>query len=457
MGLTYCNVHFTKQPERVVYVSSSLMKSLKLTGKRNIRVRLGKDAIPAVIKPIKRAGKHLFLASGVQHAIKVPKSGGVYLRGSQNDEVQLGPLVGVLSDGPGSPGSPFGSRSGFIKQLLREGSGMCYIFAFTPKDINWQQERVNGYFLTGSGKFERKTVPLPDVVYNRLPSRRAETSPAINQLRERFIRKRIPFFNWSFFNKSDIYRLLENDSFASRFVPETHSSPPPEMIRDMLDRHHFVYYKPSAGSLGHGIYRLTYLPKRGYFARYRRNGKNVLLRFGTFDSLMRLLQSRHGRGLQSYVVQQGIRLIEIDGCPIDFRFHMHKNGNNQWVVVGIGAKKAGRGSVTTHLKNGGSLMTPQQALGRVFGARADDVLLQAKQTAIRLAESLEVQHRHLLGEIGFDLGIDQEENIWMFEANAKPGRSIFRHPSLRAEGKASIQHILEHCLYLSKFRRRDDM
>ncbi|MNI78203.1 Endospore coat-associated protein YheD [compost metagenome] len=102
-------------------------------------------------------------------------------------------------------------------------------------------------------------------------------------------------------------------------------------------------------------------------------------------------------------------------------------------------------------------MTPQQALGRVFGARADEVLQQAKQTAIRLAESLETQQRHLLGEIGFDLGIDQEENIWMFEANAKPGRSIFRHPSLRAEGKASIQHILEHCLYLSKFRRRDDM
>ncbi|AKG34069.1 YheC/YheD family endospore coat-associated protein [Paenibacillus durus] len=457
MGLTFCNVHFTKQPQRVVYISGSLMKSLKLSGKKNIRLRLGKDAIPAVIKPIKRAGKHLFLASGVQDAIKVPKSGSVYLRNLQNDEVQLGPLVGVLSDGPAAPGQPFGSRTGFIKQLLRQGSNMCYIFAFMPRDINWQQERVYGYFLTESGKFERKMVPLPDVVYNRLPSRRAETSTAINQLRERFTRKKIPFFNWSFFDKSDIYRLLEGDSFASQHIPETHSSPEPDLIKDMLERHHFVYYKPSAGSLGHGIYRLTYLPKRGYFARYRQGGKNVLLRFSTFESLMRQLRSRNGRSLNSYVVQQGIRLIEIDGCPIDFRFHMHKNGNNQWVVVGIGAKKAGRGSVTTHLKNGGSLLTPQQALGRVFGAKADEVLQRAKQTAIRLAESLEIQHRHLIGEIGFDLGIDQDEDIWMFEANAKPGRSIFRHPSLRAEGKASIEHILEHCLYLSKFRRRDDM
>lgn len=80
-------------------------------------------------------------------------------------------------------------------------------------------------------------------------------------------------------------------------------------------------------------------------------------------------------------------------------------------------------------------MTPQQALGRVFGARSDEVLQRAKTTAVKLAESLEIQHRHLLGEIGFDLGIDQDEDIWMFEANAKPGRSIFRHPpcALRAK------------------------
>lgn len=142
-----------------------------------------------MIKPIKRAGNHLYLASGVKSAIKVPKSGGIYLRNLQNDEVQLGPLVGILSDGPASSSQPFGSRTGFIKQLLREGSNKCYIFAFMPRDINWQQEQVYGYFLTSSGKFERKMVPLPDVVYNRLPSRRAETSPYINQLRERFMRK----------------------------------------------------------------------------------------------------------------------------------------------------------------------------------------------------------------------------------------------------------------------------
>ena len=456
MSLTYCNIHFSHQPEKVVYVSNALMKNLKLIGKKNIRLRLGKDMIPATIKPIKKAGKHLILGSGIQKAIHVPKSGGIYLRNLQEDEIQLGPLIGVLSDGPtGSSTNPFGSRTGFIKQLLREGSKKSYIFVFTPRDVNWQDESVTGFFLNQDGKFTRKTVPLPDVVYNRLPSRKAETTQSINQLRERFIRKKIPFFNWGFFNKSDIYRLLENDTTVNKYVPESYMGPTSEQVKEMLEKHQFVYYKPSGGSLGKGIYRLTYLPKRGYFARYRGEKENVLLRFSSFNSMMRMLQSRHGRSLKNYVIQQGIRLIEIDNCPIDFRFHMHKNGNNQWVVVGIGAKKAGRGSVTTHLKNGGSLMTPEVALNRAFGSRGPEVLQSAKRVAVTLAEAIEQHHQHLLGEIGFDLGIDQDEKIWMFEANAKPGRSIFSHPSLRVEGKASIEHILEHCLYLSKFRRRD--
>lgn len=456
MSLTFCNVHFTQQPEKVVYVSNSLLKMLKLSGKKSIYLRLGKISVPATVKPIKKSGKHLYLPAGIRNLIRVPKAGNVMLL-NNNDEVHIGPLIGVLSDSAvRSATHPFGSRTGFIKQLLREGNKRAYIFAFTPRDINWQQETILAYFLSETGGWTRKTVPLPDVIYNRLPSRRAETGAAVNSLRERFIRKKIPFFNWSFFNKSDVYALLEKEPESYRYVPESFNGPGPDKMKEMLEKHHFVYYKPTAGSLGKGIYRLIYHPKKGYFARYRRSGTNVLLRFSSFNSMMRMLHARHGRSLRNYVVQQGIRLIEIDSCPIDFRFHMHKNGKNEWVVVGIGAKKAGKGSVTTHLKNGGQLLTPEQALSRTFGSRASDVLHNAKQVAVKLAEAIERNYPHLLGELGFDIGIDQDERVWMFEANSKPGRSIFKHPSLRSEGKSSLTHIFEHCLYLSKFRRRDE-
>jgi D-alanine-D-alanine ligase-like ATP-grasp enzyme len=100
------------------------------------------------------------------------------------------------------------------------------------------------------------------------------------------------------------------------------------------------------------------------------------------------------------------------------------------------------------------LMMPEQVLRSAFGARAEQVLEHAKEVAIKLAEAIERNYAHRLAELGFDLGIDQNENVWMFEANAKPGRSIFKHPSLKAQGRTSHVNLYEHCLYLSRFRAR---
>lgn len=456
MSLTTCNVHFTQQPERILWLSSPLAKLLKLSGRKSVNVKLGRETTPAAIRTIRRKGNHLYMSAGLRRSVRVPKSGNVYLSADNGSEIQLGPLIGVLTDGARSASVPFGDRTGFIRQLLLLGQKRAYFFAFTPRDINWQNETVHAWFLGSGGEWVRRVVPLPDVVYNRLPSRRAETSVLIMSLRERFIRKRIPFFNWSFFNKSDVYKLLDNAPEALRHLPESVNNPSPDTVKALLEKHHFLYYKPTAGSLGNGIYRLTYHPRRGYFVRYRNAGSNVLLRFNNFPSLMRMLRARHGSGLNRYVVQQGIRLIEIDNCPIDFRFHMHKDGRNEWVVAGIGAKKAGRGSVTTHIKNGGSLMTPEQALSRTFGEQAPEILSKAKAVAIKLSESIERNYSHMLGELGLDIGIDLDGKVWMFEANAKPGRSIFKHPALKEQGKASLSYILEHCLYLSRFHGKDE-
>lgn len=453
MSLTTCTVHFAARTDKTVYVSSALMKALQLSGTKPVTLKVGSKSITAPIKIVKTQGNHLYIPAPVRGSLYVPRSGSCMAVSNGPREIQLGPLVGVLTNVSSTNSSqPFGSRSALLKQYIATGSKKSYMFAFTPGGVNWSNETVSAYFPTAGG-WVRKTVPLPDVIYNRLSSRRAERTAAMEQFKERFVRRGIPLFNWSFFDKWDVYNLLDGDKEAFKHVPETHLNPTPERLREMLEKHRFVYLKPTGGSLGIGIYRLTYHPRRGYFARFRKNGKNVLYRFQSFSGLMKLLQSRNGR-LRNYVVQQGIRLIEIDSCPIDFRFHLHKNGDNQWVVAGIGAKKAGKGSVTTHVKNGGKIMTPEQVLDRVFGSKADAILQNAKQTAIKLAESIEKNSRHLLGELGFDIGIDQNENIWMFEANSKPGRSIFSHPSLRSQGRTSLGLIFEHSMYLSRFRER---
>ena len=454
MSLTTCQIHFTRVGGNTIYATGSLFNQLKIPpDRKSVRIAFGKKRVSTPIRRIRRPGNHLFLPPAVRSAIRVPRRGVSYIL-NQSGELKLGPLIGIMcSSAWRSPQQPFGRRSELIKTFLRHGNDKAFYFAFRPRDIDWENETVVAWFPNESGKWERKIVPLPDVVYNRLPSRSAEKSQWILGLKERFLKRNIPIFNWSFFDKWDVYDLLKHDPDASPHVPESIINPSPEELRQMLEKHSFIYLKPTSGSLGIGIIRITYHKNSGYFVRYRSGGRNVLLRFTRFPALIHFLQRLTRGRMRNYVAQQGIRLLELDGSPIDFRFHMNKNGRNEWVVGGVGAKRAGRGSITTHVRTGGQVIPPEKALARIFGEeKARAVLQEARQTAIKLARAIERNYRYRIGELGFDLGIDKDGNIWMFEANSKPGRSIFKHPALKEQGRETLSLIFEHCLYLAKFR-----
>jgi hypothetical protein len=453
MSLTTCSIIITQQSEKVITISRSLSKALQLSSARSLTLKLGNKTISAPMKIWNREGHVIAVPHSLSSSLYLPSSGKCYVKSNNGREIQLGPLIGILAGPANNSALPYGDRTGFIREFMQAGANKAFYFAFSASQVDWNREVITGYFINENGKWIRKTVPLPDVVYNRSPSRRAENSQAMSVFKTKFINRKIPLFNWSFFDKWDVYRLLDGEPEAAKYVPESINNPNADEIRRMMEKHRFVYLKPSAGSLGIGIYRLTFTPNRGYFARFRRNGNNVLIRFPRFDGLFKMLQ-RHNLKLPYYVLQQGVRLIELENCPIDFRFHLTKNGSNQWVASGIGAKKAGKGSVTTHVRSGGMLMMPEQVLKSIFGNRSEQVLENAKSVAIKLAEAIERNYPHTLGELGFDLGIDQNERVWMFEANAKPGRSIFKHPSLKDQGRTSLVNLFEHCLYLSRFRAR---
>jgi len=454
MGLSTCSIVITQQSAKIITITRELCRSLQITGFKTITLGFGNKWASATLKIWNKEGSTLVIPQLLASVLYLPPTGNCMIK-SDGRDLQLGPLIGILTGLTKQPNQPFGGMTSFIHEFMQSGSGKAFYFAFTPNHVDWKREVITGYIPGLNGRWVQRTFPLPDVVYNRLPSRKAESSTAMNAFKAKFVQRRIPLFNWSFFNKSDVYRMLSGETEASSYVPESINSPTAEEVKRLIEKHRFAYLKPTAGSLGIGIYRLTYTPQHGYYARFRRNSTNMLMRFPNFDGLIKHLY-RQGVRLPNQIIQQGVRLIELDNCPIDFRFHMTKNGQNRWVPAGIGAKKAGRGSVTTHVRSGGILMMPEQVLSRIFGSKSEAVLNHAKEIAVRLAEAIERNYPHPLGELGFDLGIDLDERVWMFEANAKPGRSIFKHPPLKMQGKSTLVNLTEYCQYLSRFRTRRD-
>lgn len=448
MSATSCTIQLIDRPGKVVYASATLLRALGMSNVDSIRLSLGSKSITTIVKVLPEKGHCLQLSLAVINQLKLPHLGNCLAVNRGSNHIQIGPLIGILTASDISRKAPVDSAT--IRKVMRAGKGKSFYFAFGPQDVNWEDQTVDGNFSQPSGSWRRKKIPLPDVVYNRFLNRRTELSSSVNNLKERFVQRGTPVFNWSFFDKGKIYNMLKGDR-VSKYIPESCTSPSVKQIKNLLGKYKMIYLKPSKGALGIGIYRLTYNPRDGYFTRSRHHGKKVETRYSSFDNMMnKLTRNLH---LDQYVAQQGIRVIESDSCPIDFRFHLTKNGQNQWIVSGIGAKKAGKGEVTTHVRSGGQLLSAERVLKKFFGSRAEKVKEAAKEAVIKIAKAIEHNNAKPLGEIGFDIGIDPSGHVWLFEANAKPGRTIFKHHSLKREGVESIHNLFEYSLYLSKFKK----
>lgn len=457
-----CQIHRLKSaPTKAVIITTSLMKKLGCVSGTSIRISCGnKQVISRIVSVRDKPGDVIYVPPSVAHALALPTVP-ISRVSYHHKTLRLGPVIGILTTGyTGSPSQPYGGRTSLFKQFLTAGRRDAPIFfVFTPSMVNWQDETVTGWFIRYHPTLKQyiwkaERAPLPDVIYDRVPNRKKEMDPAVIACKERLRqRHRVRSFNQGFFNKWDVHERLYNHPSVSAYIPETIRSPDVSILKHMLDRHRMIYLKPSGGSLGIGIIRITYHPQSGYYCRYHTwySQRNVLKRFTSLDHMLRTIFSRQTERMKRYIAQQGIRLIRYENRPVDFRLHMHKDRQNEWQVVGMAAKVAGTGSVTTHVRTGGSVMPAEQLFQAKYGHKGVELKHKLQQAAKEIATVLEKTTDGPLGELGMDMGLDVNHNVWLFEANAKPGRHIFYHPHLRAAGRESAYYITEYSLKLADF------
>ncbi|MBA4495250.1 YheC/YheD family protein [Paenactinomyces guangxiensis] len=447
-----------KTPAKAIILSQPLMEQWGCANGQSIKVEIGNKSLITRVVRIKSKKNWIIFSPNMARQLHLPYAG-LTRTTFYNKRLKLGPVIGILTTGyTGNPSSPFGSRSLLFRNFIQAGaSEKPFIYVFTPEMVDWQNKTVSGWYFktdaSGGMRWFRRTSPFPDVVYERVPNRKAESlsyvQACLTRLKEM---SHCQIFNQGFFNKWSVHLWLSNHPVTSSFTPETYLSPSIQTLQKMLEKHQMVYLKPSGGSLGLGIFRITRHPKEGYFCRFHQGAKNVLHRFYSLEKLIKYyFGSNHSGRFKKYLVQQGIRLIKHENRPVDFRVHMHKDGSDQWKVVAIGSKAAGSGSVTTHVRTGGFVIPTDVLLKKVFKENAKNVEESIKSTAILIAKVLEQQVNGPLGELGMDMGVDRNGHVWLFEINAKPGRHIFLHPSLREAGRQSAKYITDYSMKLANF------
>lgn len=419
---------FTHSTTLKMIAFGTLKKEVIIKKHKNWRTTIGisKDLFEDLHLPSEHSNLHLF---------------------TENDTLYIGPLVGIFTSGFSTiKVRPIGERSILFSKLLSVQKTVGVVaFLFGEQHINWDKGTINGFFYEDGWKVIE--VPLPNVVYDRIPNRRIENLKRIKKVKERLQKDYlIPWYNPSFFNKLDIYeRLLQEDSISD-YLPETHAFTSISMVERMLSNFGNVFLKPKNGSLGKGIYQVLYDKKEGfYYVRYNDiNEGNKLIKFDHLEGLINHLFEDHDPS--NYLVQQGIHLVRFEKNSIDFRVHTNKNKNGEWETTAIAAKIAGNGSVTTHMNNGGVVKTLEEL--EELPWKADEIEKKLHKASLQISAALENQLVGTIGEIGFDLGLDRRGRVWLFEANSKPGRSIFKHPSLKKFDLETRRKSLEYAVYL---------
>lgn len=428
--------------ENTVYLPTDFKASTHLN-----KIALGALSKDATIQQHKKTRNTVGITSDLFKNLLFPSSTSNVHLFADEETLYIGPLVGIFTSGFSTiKVRPIGERSILFSKLLSVQKTVGVIaFLFGEQHINWEAGTINGLFYEDGWKSAE--VPFPNVVYDRIPNRRIENLHKIQGVKNRLQKEySIPWYNPGFFNKLDIYERLLQDDSISDYLPETHALTNFTVIERMLSNFGNVYIKPKNGSLGKGIYQLLYDKKDGYYyTRFKDLEQgNRLIKFDHLEALINHLFEN--QNLSHYIVQQGIHLIRSKKKSVDFRVHTNKNKDGNWEMTAIAAKIAGAGSVTTHLNNGGTVKAIEELADTEL--QSDEMINKLTKAALQLSKALENQMEGYIGEIGFDLGLDRKGRVWLFEANAKPGRSIFKHPSLRKFDLETRRKSLEYAVYL---------
>lgn len=441
----------TRLPDSTVLLTRDLAETLGLQGAEKVYFHVGQtscklniairnsDKLKMKLAVNPGALKRLFLQAEKSYGIKKDMHG-----------LHLGPVVGISADVSNEKGKPFGNQSFFFQQLLQAGEAMGEIcYAFSPHSINWGKGTVAGYTYGKKG-WLRKTFPLPNVIYPR------ERAYAVNHTYRRRLEKvGARFFNPPLVGKWETYLILKKNPDLSSYLPDTKLIKNFSQVDLMLKKYKAVYLKPTTGSKGKNIVRVS---KRkniaGYEYQYEIN--NLIIK-GNAPSLSRLQSSlRRVMGNRSYIVQKQIDLLRLNNNIVDVRILVQKNDRGDWETTGMACRQGKRGSITSNISSGGS----GRKLDMVLNQNFDDEIHRTKiieeiyYLAIESAKTLE-KTIGPAGEMGVDIGIDKSGAVWFIETNLRPARHVFLLIGEQDTRLRSVEMPMLYLRYLAGFTSKE--
>jgi len=309
-------------------------------------------------------------------------------------------------------------------------------FYFSPQGVDTENERIRG-FVYDDGRWKSQEFSYPDVIYNTgSPARMRKYQRRISRLR-----KKVPFTTSALGNKKRVFERLQKGKVFRDYLPETLFIRDSAEAESMLEKYGRIVVKPVNGHQGIGI---VYVEKNPYGIRVVEEEYNQLL---TTEEFAELIKSKIAE--EPFLAQPYIRGITKDGKSCDFRLHVQKNQQGIWVFTAGYVRVAQGGSIVCNISRGGYTNYLEPFLEYEYGERGREFIPKLEEFALGLANHLDNIHEKTfnesLDELGIDIGIDENERIWLYEVNWRPGSP----PTFYLELDV-VKNALLYAVYLAK-------
>lgn len=434
-------------------LSETIVKKWKIPTNQNITLRAGSEkqeikVVPASISNSLRISPALASKLGLHHGAQLCLT---YKPSSRT--LSIGPLIGVMVSRIStlSADKPFGKNTAFCKEMT-EACEMfgALVYFFPPEEMRASSHFVSGYSYAG-GTWNKKKFPIPNVIYNRLTSRKYENMTNVQQfMNDAKANYGTEIFNEKYLDKTEVFDALRNDNALHRYLPESYLFKNYQMLKSMSSRHPILFLKPITGSLGKGIIRIR--KESGGSYTVHTTGLNGTHK-QTFSSISGVFQALSGKlKSQRYQLQQGLQLITAGDRNVDFRVLVQKGAKGEWAITSIVGRIAGDQHFVSNLARGGTLDTAKGALAKssLSAQMKASAYGKLRKAALDIAKGIETQIPNHFGELGIDLAVDKNGKVWLLEVNSKPSKED--NTPLNAERKIrpSVKQVVQYARYLAK-------
>lgn len=357
--------------------------------------------------------------------------------------VKLGPVVGIFTLSGKNRKKPLTGKKAKLYAELISYARKCgvFVYCFFPGAVGLPGNTLKGYSLNQKGEWITGDYPWPDIIYNRIRSRRAEKKTSILNLIDYFKNdSRVYFFNTRYLNKWEVYQALIKYPEGKSLVPETECFTRAALY-NFIDKYGEVLLKPSGRSLGKGIVKVISRRERFLYARAESSGG----KWTTCNSLDDLYSSlKNANSEEEYLLQQIVPLGTYKGRIFDLRTQYQKNGQGDWILTGTGVRVAGKGRFVTHIPNGGRALSYEKVIGKIF-TTAQKTYLDSQLDSIGaiVPAILERELGINLGILSMDIGVDTDGRMLILEVNSKP--SSFDEDDIR---KQHHKYLVDYFIYI---------